>query len=342
MRMVCLHRVLRRVGVTAMALCTAAAWAVAPGSAQHQRPAAPPERLADAPGLYGHPGPDEVGVLPVQGRVYLLNLGDVNITAQVGDDGILLVDTGPAEWSDRVLQTLRERFGERPITYIVNTRLHPDHIGGNAAIIEAARTTPRVIAHEHTYNRMIGVVDDEEALPNEMLPTSTFFTGRKTLYFNGEPIEILHQPSAYTDGDIFVWFRSSDVIATGALFSTLRYPVFEAQRGGSMQGVLTALNRIVDITVPAYNLMGGTMVIPSHGRLGNQADVNSYRNYMTIVRDRVRDMIGQGLTLEQVQAARPSLEYDGLYDHPEWRSEAFLEALYRDLGGRAARVASAN
>jgi cyclase len=337
-----MERRLVRAAVTAAVVLAAAAWAVAPGSAQHQRPPVPPERLAEAPGRHGHPEPGEVGVLPVQGRVYLLNLGHVNIVAQVGDDGILLVDTGPEDWSDRVLQTLRERFGQRPITYIINTRLHPDHVGGNAAIIEAAGTTPRVIAHENTYNRMIGVIEGEEALPNEMLPTSTFFTGRKTLYFNGEPIEVLHQPSAYTDGDILVWFRSSDVIATGALFSTLRYPVLDERRGGSMQGVLTALNRIVDITIPAFNLMGGTMVIPSHGRLGNQADVNSYRNYMTIVRDRVRDMIGQGMTLEQVKAARPSLEYDGLYDHPEWRTDAFLEALYRDLSRTAGRQASAN
>jgi cyclase len=315
--------------LAALAALTIAAQA----AAQHQRPPVPPERLPAAPGIYSHPASDEVGVLPVQGSVYMLNLGHVNIAAQVGDDGILLVDTGPAEWSGRIISTLRERFGERPIHYIINTHLHPDHVGGNIALIEAARTNPRVIAHENTYNRMLGVIDDEEEQPDETLPTSTFYTARKAIYFNGEPIEILFQPSAHTDGDVIVWFRSSDVLAVGDVYSTATYPVLDERRGATMQGHLDALNRILGITVPAYNMMGGTRVIPGHGRLSNVADVNSYRNYMTIVRDRVRDMISRGMTLEQIKAAGPTLEYDGLYDHPQWTTEMFLDALYRDLSG---------
>ncbi len=335
-----MNQTVRKTSVAALAV-TAMMMLGTPGIAQHQRPPVPPDRLPQAPGLFA-PVPGEVGVLPVQGNVYMLNLADVNIVAQVGEDGILLVDTGPAEWSDRIIRTLRDRFGMKPIIYIINTHLHPDHVGGNAAIIKAANyNNPRVIAHENTYNRLLGVVDGEEEHPEEALPNSTFFTRKKMIYFNGEPIEILFQPSAHTDGDVMVWFRSSDVLAVGDVFSTTTYPVLDEKRGSTIQGHLNALNQILDITVPGFNMMNGTRVIPGHGRLCNIADVNSYRNYMTIVRDRVRDMVATGMTLAQVKAAHPTLEYDGLYEDPEWTPEMFLEAVYRDLS-QAAQATRAN
>ncbi len=324
-----------------LALAALLAW---PAFAQHQRPSVPPDRLpqVESIDMYLHPAPDEVGVLPVQGNVYLLNLGAVNIAAQVGDDGILLVDTGPESWAERVIATLRERFGDRPIHYIINTHIHPEHVGGTAMVAAEAGTTPRIIAHENTYNRMLGMYEGETELEEEALPNSTFYTARKTIYFNGEPIEILHMPSAHTDGDIMVWFRRSDVLAVGGLYSTVSYPLFDEARGSTMQGHLDALNRILSITVPGFNQMAGTLVIPGHGRLSNSADLNAYRNYMTIVRDRVEDMIRDGWTIEQVMAARPTLEYDGLYDHPEWTTEMFLRALYRDLAGNGGSLAGRN
>jgi cyclase len=307
--------------------------------AQHQRLPVPPDRLpqVEQRGMFLHPAPDEVGVLPVQGNVYLLNLGAMNITAQVGQDGILLVDTGPEEWAERVVATLRERFGDRPIHYIVNTHIHSGSTGGNAIIREAAGTNPRVIAHENTYNRMLGIYEGETEFPDEMLPNATFYTLRKTIYYNGEPIEILHVPNAHTDGDVMVWFRGSDVLSVGNLYSTVSYPLFDEARGASMQGHLDALNRILGITVSAYNLMDGTRVIPGHGRLSNMADLNGYRNYMTIIRDRVEDMVREGRSLDEIRAARPTLEYDGLYNHPEWTTDMFLDALYRDLSGTGGR-----
>jgi len=322
-----------------------------PVGAQQQRPTAPPDRLPppqEAPILA--PAAGQVGVLPVQGNIYLLNLGDVNIVAQVGLDGILLVDSGPAAWSERVATALRERFPGRPLRYIINTHMHPDHTGGNAAIVKALGATgggggggaTRIISHENTLNRMQGTAEGEKELPAEMLPTSTFFTKKKEIYFNGEPIEILFQPDAHTDGDVMVFFRGSDVIATGDLFSTASYPVLDEKRGATMQGHLDALNRMLDITVPRFNQQGGTMVIPGHGRLCNESDVDDYRNWMTIVRDRVQELLKSGRSLAQIKSARPTLDFDGVFENAAWTPDQFLEAVYRDLSKAAAAPRSSS
>jgi glyoxylase-like metal-dependent hydrolase (beta-lactamase superfamily II) len=316
------------------ALLTSCAWLVCAATlaAQHQLPPRPPERMLRPVPKAAATG--EVGVLPVQGNIYMLNLGDVNIVAQVGDDGILLVDSGPAAWSERITQTLRDRFGDRPLRYLINTSMNVNHTGGNAAMMKLAppgNNSAKLIAHENTLNRMNGTAEGEKELPQDMLPTSTFFTEKKEIYFNGEPIEILFQPNAYSDGDIVVFFRGSDVIAAGKVFSTTTYPIIDEKRGGGIQGHLDALNRILDITVPRFNEQGGTMVIPGSGRLTNESDVDDYRNWMTMVKDRVQEMIKKKMTLAQVKAAKPTLEYDGLFATPGWTTDQFVEAVYRSL-----------
>jgi glyoxylase-like metal-dependent hydrolase (beta-lactamase superfamily II) len=315
--------------------------------AQHQLPPRPPERFPVAPVALVAPAAGEVGVLPVQGNIYLFNLGDTNIVVSAGDDGILLVDSGPPEWSDRILRTLRDRFGNRPIRIIVNTSVAPESIGGNAALAKGGGpagggggggggNAVRIIAHEKTLNRMNGAEEGETEQPQEMLPTSTFFTPKKELYFNGEPIEILYQANAHTDGDLMVFFRGSDVIAAGDLYSTAHYPLIDSKRGGSIQGHLNALNRMLDITVPRFNQQGGTLVIPQHGRLSNESDVDDYRNWMTISKNFIQEMIEKGMTLEQVKAARPTLDFDGVFINSTWTPAQFVEAVYADLRKQAA------
>jgi glyoxylase-like metal-dependent hydrolase (beta-lactamase superfamily II) len=287
----------------------------------------------------------EVGILHVQGKVYLVNLGDVNVTAQVGDEGILLVDSGPAAAADRLVAALRQRFEGKRIRQLINTHAHPDHSGGNAAIVKAAGGGGgggrggggglRIIAHENTFNRMSGAVEGEKERPLEERPTSTFLSEKKEIHFNGEPIEILYQPAAHTDGDVMVFFRGSDVISTGGLLATDRYPELDAQRGGTLQGTLDALNRILDITIPRFNQQGGTRVIPGHGRLCNESDVDDYRNWMTIVKDRVQAMVKKGMSLQQVKAARPTLDYDGVFSTQRYTTDMFVEAVYRDLSAAA-------
>jgi glyoxylase-like metal-dependent hydrolase (beta-lactamase superfamily II) len=304
------------------------------------------------------PGDPAVGILHVQGNVYLVNLGDVNVTAQVGDDGILLVDSGPADMSDQLIAALEARFEGKRIRQLINTHYHPDHTGGNAAIAAAASGGGgrgggqgggggrgggglRIIAHENTLNRMSGVHESDPERPAEERPTSTFFGAKKEIHFNGEPIEIIHQPSAHTDGDVLVFFRGSDVISVGDNFSTTSYPMLDLERGSTYQGVLDALNRMLDITVPRFNQQGGTRVIPGHGRLSNESDVDDYRNWMTIVRDRIRAMVAKNMTLQEVKAADPTLDYDAIFSTPRWTTDMFVEAVYTDLSAAAKASQSA-
>jgi len=173
----------------------------------------------------------------------------------------------------------------------------------------------------------------QPAYPADAWPTETYANEKDEVYFNGEAIEMLHAPAAHTDGDSLVYFRRSDVLAVGGLFDPDRYPVIDLARGGSLQGILDGLNRILDITIPAFSQEGGTMVIPGRGRICDEADVVEYRDMLAIVRDRLRAMIKKGMTLEQIQAARPTLDYDPLYGASKgpWTTDMFVEAAYRSL-----------
>jgi glyoxylase-like metal-dependent hydrolase (beta-lactamase superfamily II) len=137
-------------------------------------------------------------------------------------------------------------------------------------------------------------------------------------------------PAAHTDGDSIVWFRFSDVISTGDIF-TDSYPVIDLQRGGSIQGIIDALNRTIDLVFPEFRSQGGTMLIPGHGRLSDLTELAYYRDMVTIVRDRVQDMIKRGMTLEQVKAAKLTVDFDPVYGRNPGSSERFVEAVYRGL-----------
>ena len=154
-------------------------------------------------------------------------------------------------------------------------------------------------------------------------------------FFNGEGIQLIHQPSAHTDGDSLVWFRGSDVIAAGDIYSTMSYPVIDVKHGGTINGVIDGLNRILDLSVAEFRTEGGTLVIPGHGRLSDSADVAYYRDMVTIIRDRVKAMIDKGMTLDQVKAARPTADYEPRYGASSgpWTTDMFVEAVYVTLGG---------
>jgi cyclase len=332
------------------------------------------------------PRDGEVHVLPVQGNVYMLIVDGYNVAASIGQDGVLMVNTGPAPMTEKLQAAINQlatmtqaprntntcagancpgSWGwsspymnsvisspapPRPLRYIINTSGAPENIGGNeklatsgffprvagfgAAVASVGRNA-NIVAHENVLNRMSAPAGKQPAAPAAAQPNDTYFDELHKLpeYVNGEAVIIYHAPAATTDGDSIVFFRHSEVISAGSLYSTVSYPVIEVDKGGNIQGVLDGLNRILDLAVAEYRAQGGTWIIPGRGRLSDTADVASYRNMIHIIRDRVQDMIKKGMTLEQVKAARPTLDFDRRYGSTTgaWTTDMFVEAVYRSL-----------
>jgi cyclase len=304
--------------------------------------------------VYSQPGsaqpsdePDSVDTLHVRDGIYMLVGQGGNVTVQIGEDGILIVDTQFARMSDAIVAAIRE-LSDQPIRYIVNTHHHGDHIGGNGNLRRAGDTViggnmpgavpyaegggAQVLAHENVLLRLT-LASGDEAVDSSLWPTNTFFNDEKRLYYNGEGIRIIHQPSAHTDGDVFVFFRRSDVIAAGDVFSTTGWPVIDTSAGGSYQGIIDALNNLVDLMIPVYGQDGGTLVIPGHGRLSGIGDVLDYREMVIVIGDRLKSMIAAGMSLEQVKAARPAMDYEPVYgtESSFWTTDQFIEAAYGSL-----------
>jgi cyclase len=331
-----------------------------------------PVRAQQPPRQAGAAG--ELRVLPVRGNIYLLSGAGANITASVGKDGVLLVDSGLAAMAEKTLAAVRDLSrrvtaspsplkscvgvvqgcqwwsssellpattsprAPRPISAIVNTSDDPDDVGGNAVIGAAGRsfgvrnldnTIPgaAVIAHENAALRLTKA-DQSKLAPSES------YGGRdkKLNFFNGEGVVITHPDSAHTDGDSIVYFRGSDVLAVGDVINMTSFPVIDVERGGTINGLIDALNWVLDVCVVEHMMEGGTIVVPGHGRLLDTADVAYYRDMVTIMRDRVRELRKRGMTLDQIKAARPTRDYDGLYGkNPRWTPAQFVEAIHKTL-----------
>jgi len=284
--------------------------------------------------------PGSLEVLPAQGAVHVLAAAGGNATVQIGSEGPLLVDTQPAALSEEVIEAVG-RLSPRPIRHIVLTSGGDQQAGGAAKLSKAGRyirvidtIDPRgidirasIMAHLNVLNRM-----NADNVPSDSWPTDTYFTAEWSIFSNGEAVQLLHVESAHSDGDTIVFFRRSDVISTGAIFDASGYPRFDPARGGSIAGVIEGLNRVLDIAVPGENQEGGTVIVPGRGRLSDETDVANYRDMVTIIRDRVRAMVAKGMSLEQVQQAKPTSDYDALFEaRNDWTREMFVDAIYRDL-----------
>lgn len=276
---------------------------------------------------------DDIGVLKVQGNVYMVVTPAGNIAAQTGGDGIVVVNTAEEALAPRIAAALKKLDG-KPIQWVINTDAAANHIGGNAALPAASGLPrgrqPRIVADQNVLNYLGGPLRKQLNVPEALWPNDEYFTPTKDFAFNGEAIVVTHMPHALTDGDSIVHFRRSDVLAVGDLFTPELYPVIHTDRGGTIQGLLDALNQILHVTVPLKYQEGGTYVIPGRGRLCDEADVVEYRNMVTIVRDRVRDMVKHQKTLDQVLAAKLTRDYDVQYDPKA--ADAFVEAIYKTVG----------
>jgi glyoxylase-like metal-dependent hydrolase (beta-lactamase superfamily II) len=280
-----------------------------------------------------------------------------NITVHVGPDGVIVVDAGPAGMSEKVLGAIT-RLSSKPIRYIINTSGDADHVGGNQALSKAGQTiisgttgnpglsedfltnfgAAGVLAHENVLTRMSAPTGSAAPFPTESWPTKNYTGKSYSMYLNGEGIQVLHQPAAHTDGDSIVFLRRADVIATGDIVDLTRFPVIDVEKGGSIQGEIDALNRLLELVIPPFPLVwqeARTLLIPGHGRIFDHADLVEYRDMVTIMRDRIQDLIGKGLTLPQIKAANPAQGFARRYGaDPAWTTGMFIEAAYTSLTAR--------
>jgi glyoxylase-like metal-dependent hydrolase (beta-lactamase superfamily II) len=300
------------------------------------------------------PDAAEIKVHHVQGKIHMLVGAGANVLISVGDDGVLVVDSGTAAMSEKLLARINEVSEGKPIRLIVNTHFHADHTGGNETIAKAGgaivagnfaqqintRTgggaTAFIFAHENTLRHFELAPAGQSAPPVGAWPTDVFFGKRKDFSFNGEAVVLMFEPNAHTDGDILVHFRGSDVVAAGDVYVNTSYPIIDRANGGSINSYLAALNDLLEVTVPLDKQEAGTFVVPGHGRLADEADVVEYRDMLTIIRDRVEALKKGGMTLQQVIAAKPTLDYDGRYSAEKGPASAaaFIESVYAGVGSK--------
>ena len=260
--------------------------------------------------------------------VYMLTGSGGNIGVSVGADGAIVVDDQFAPLSDKIKAAVAALGG--PIRFLLNTHWHGDHTGGNEAF---AKSGVVIVAHENVRHRLsveqfIAVFDQRvPAAAAGALPVVTF-TDAVSFYLNGDSIDVFHVAPAHTDGDAIIWFRRANVIHMGDTFFNGRYPLVDLSSGGSIDGMIAAADRVLAVAD------ANTKIIPGHGPLGDRAALQTYHTMLLTVRDRIRQAVAAGRTLEQVQAAKPTAEFDAVWGNGRITPALFVEILYQDLSRR--------
>jgi glyoxylase-like metal-dependent hydrolase (beta-lactamase superfamily II) len=283
----------------------------------------------------------EVSVLQVRPDIYMLTVDNVNVVVETGWQGTLVIGTAPAAHCEALVAAVRS-VSESPVRFLVSVNGDESRIGCNTPLADAGQSFTRgtlgfvapVISHQNALLQLLGSGKDH---PETTLPSEIYTRPVRSMYLNDQSIQVLWAPAAHSNGDSMVVFRRSDVVVTGDIMDTSRFPVIDVAHGGTIQGELVAMNRLLsDLAVavtPKWQRPGGTLVVPGRGRLCNQADVLNYRDMLTIIRDRVQDLITRGKSLEQVQAANPARGYTTRYGATsgDWTTSQFIAAVYQSL-----------
>jgi cyclase len=279
-----------------------------------------------------------IEAVKVRPNFYMIAGAGGNIGVQIGSDGVILVNSGNGAATNDVLAAIK-KLTDSQIRYIINTDAGSDFVGGNAKLAKAGlnvlngQTGAAILAHQSVLTKM-SARNAKPSYPGDAWPSEAFLTPRYAFRMNDEAIEVFHQPSAHSDADSLVLFRQSDVVVAGDILDMTRFPVIDLANGGSIQGEIDALNKLIELTVVPipfiYNGVG-TYVIPGHGRLCQQLDVVDYRDMVVIVRDVIANLIKQGKTLDQIKAASPARPYETEYGTQEGVTNAFVESIYKSL-----------
>ena len=270
----------------------------------------------------------QIRTVKVAEGVYMLMGAGGNIGVSVGSDGVILIDDQFAPLSDKIKAAVAALGG--PIRFLLNTHWHFDHTGGNENF---AKSGVVIVAHENVRRRMsveqfISALNRREPpSPAAALPVVTF-TDAITFYLNGDSINVFHVAPAHTDGDAVIWFRKANVMHMGDTFFNGRYPLIDLSSGGSVDGMVAAADRVLAL------VDANTRIIPGHGPLGDRPALQTYRAMLATVRDRIRQAVAADQTLEQVQAAEPTAEFDAIWGKGSITPARFVEIVYTDLAAR--------
>jgi len=273
--------------------------------------------------------PATIEVQALRGGLHLLRGAGANVVAWSGSDGLLVVDTGNSTSAPQLLEALA-RVSPATVRLVVNTHWHPDHVGGNSAL---RRSGAEIVAHDETRARMTSrqVMSAGEvevpAAPRDALPVVTF-GDTLSLHLNGTRVVLAHVPAAHTDGDLVVWWEAANVVHMGDAYYAGEYPALDVANGGSLAGAVAAIETTLSRTDAR------TVIVPGHGPASNRTELIAYRDMLVAVGKRVRELVEQGNSVDEVLAARPTEAFDERYGQAGIGAERFVRLLYADLTAR--------
>jgi cyclase len=255
--------------------------------------------------------------------------GGGNTAVWSGADGVVLVDDKLGSVTAELLETVN-RIAPGGIRFVINTHWHSDHTGANEPI---GRSGGVIIAHENVRARMSS--DQFIAVMQRQVPASdpaalpiVTFADAVTMYLNGDRLDVIHLADAHTDGDAVLWWRDANVVHVGDIFRNGSYPYIDTSSGGSLAGLVAALEVVL------ARADERTVIIPGHGPIATRADLAAYRDMVVEIGRKVREMIEQGRSLEEIVAAGPAADYDEQYAGSFMPAEMFIGILYEDLTSR--------
>jgi len=258
-------------------------------------------------------------------NIHMLSGGGGNIAVLSGESGILIIDSMFAQIHDKVMTAIKS-ISDKPVVYLINTHNHYDHVNGNEPFCASGA---KIIAHHNVRQQMMSEWTHPffptkiAPYPDPALPKITY-TNSMTMYFNGDEIELIHMEKAHSDGDTVILFKKANVIHMGDLYFAGSYPFIDVPHGGSVDGIIRAMDRVLDLTDE------NTKIIPGHGPLPNPDELKKTRDILSSLRDRISSLIEAGKSEEEIIAAKPTSEFDEILKGA-FPPEMFVRILYSDL-----------